>query len=147
MVELEIIPALAAGFVATLVMTLMMNGAKAAGMTDMPPMPLVIGAMFADDRKKAMAIGGMAHFVMMGTIVFGLGYAALFTAFDEDAWWLGAIIGAVHGLVVGVMAMPMMPSMHPRMSDALAGSGQTVSDPVGPSSSPRRGSSVPAGAA
>lgn len=127
MIEFEIGPALLAGFVATIVMSLMMAGAKAAGMTNMTPMPLVMGAMFSGDRKKALTIGAMAHYLMMGTIVFGIGYAALFTAFDEDAWWLGALIGAVHGLVVGLMAMPMMPSMHPRMSSTLPGpDGQTV---------------------
>lgn len=132
MIEFEIGPALAAGFVASVVMTLMMTGAKAAGMTGMPPMPLVMGAMFSGDRKKAMAVGGMAHFVMMGTIVFGLAYAAAFAALDEDAWWVGALIGAVHGLVVGVVAMPMMPSMHPRMSDDLPGpGGQTVVETAG----------------
>lgn len=132
MIEFEIGPALVAGFVGTIVMTLMMTGSKAAGMTNMPPMPLVMGSMFSGDRKKAMAMGGMAHFVMMGTVVFGLGYAALFTAFDEDAWWLGALIGLVHAAIVGLMAMPMMPSMHPRMSHALPGAdGQTVVDSTG----------------
>jgi hypothetical protein len=127
MIEFEIGPALAAGFVATVVMTLMMNGAKAAGMTEMPRMPLMMGSMFTGDRKKAMTMGGMAHFVMMGTILFGVVYAALFTAFDDASWWLGALIGAAHGAVIGLMAMPMMPSMHPRMSTALPGTdGRTV---------------------
>ncbi len=39
MIDFEIGPALVAGFVATVVVTLMTNGAKAAGMTNMPPMP------------------------------------------------------------------------------------------------------------
>lgn len=84
--ELDVVGALVAGFAGTVVMSLLMNGAKAAGMTNMPPMPLVTGSMMSGDRKKATAIGAMVHFVVMGTVVFGLAYAALFTAFDHDAW-------------------------------------------------------------
>lgn len=132
MIEFEIGPALAAGFIATIVMTLMMQGAKTAGMTKMPPMPLVMGAMFSGDRKKAMTMGGIVHYVVMGTVMLGIVYAALFTAFDEDAWWLGALIGLVHALALGLMALPMMPSMHPRMTDALPGpDGETITETGG----------------
>lgn len=89
--------------------------------------------MMSGDRKKATAIGAMVHFVVMGTVVFGLAYAALFTPFDHDAWWVGLAIGVVHGLVVGVVAMPMMPKMHPRMEDDthyLSG-GETVTEGAG----------------
>lgn len=96
-VELGVVAAHAAGFAGTVVMSLLMNGAKAAGMTNMPPVPLVAGSMMSGDRKKAAATGAMVHFVVMGPVVFGLAYAALFTAFDTDAWWAGLAIGAVHG--------------------------------------------------
>lgn len=133
MVEFDVVAGLVAGLVGGVVMTLMMNGAKAAGMTNMPPMPLVMGSMVSGERKTAMAMGAVAHFIVMGTVVFGLAYAALFTAFDNDAWWVGLAIGVVHGLVVGVMAMPMMPKMHPRMDDdatALPGA-ETVTETPG----------------
>jgi hypothetical protein len=123
MVDFEIWPALLAGFLGTVTMTVMMNMAKAAGMTNMPPMPLVMGSMMTGDKKKAMALGSMAHFVVMGTVVFGTVYAALFTAFDNDGWWVGALIGLAHGLLVGLMAMPMMPTMHPRMERELVSVG------------------------
>lgn len=115
MVDFDIVAALIAGFVGTVVMSLMMNGAKAAGMTNMPPMPLVMGSMFSGERMTAMAIGSVLHFIVMGTVMFGLAYAGLFSVLDNDAWWIGLLIGVAHGLVVGVMAMPMMPKMHPRM--------------------------------
>lgn len=123
MVEFDLVAALIGGFIGTLVMTAMMMASKKAGMSDMPPMPLVMGSMMSGDRKKAMAIGGVIHLIVMGTIVFGIAYGLLFTAFDNDAWWVGALIGAVHGIVVGAVFMPMMPSMHPRMSENLVGAG------------------------
>lgn len=116
MVDFDIPAGLAGGFVATVVMTALMTMAARAGMTAMPPMPLVTGSMFSGDRRRATTIGALAHYVMMGTVLFGLGYAALFTAFDNDAWWVGALLGVAHGLVVGLMAMPMMPAIHPRMT-------------------------------
>ena len=48
--------ALGAGFVATVVMSAMMKMASAAGMTHMPPMPLVTGAMFSGYRDTATKI-------------------------------------------------------------------------------------------
>lgn len=128
MVELDLLAALAGGLAATLVMTAMMQVATRAGMTDMPPMPLVLGSMMSGDRKTATAIGGMLHFVVMGTVVFGVAYGWLFTAFDNDSWWVGLAIGVVHALVVGLMFMPMMPTMHPRMSRQPVGidTGRTV---------------------
>lgn len=55
MVEFDLLAALAGGVVATLVMTAMMQMATRAGMTDMPPMPLVMGSMMSGDRKSAVA--------------------------------------------------------------------------------------------
>jgi len=61
----NLLPALVAGFIATMVMTAMMTMASKAGMTRMPPMPPVMGSMMSGDRRKAMAIGSMLHFVVM----------------------------------------------------------------------------------
>jgi len=123
MVEFDLVAALVGGFVGTVVMTAMMMASKKAGMSDMPPMPLVLGSMMSGDRKKAMGIGGMLHLIVMGTIVFGIGYGLLFDALNNDDWWVGALIGAVHGVLVGAVFMPMMPSVHPRMSKELVGTG------------------------
>lgn len=127
------IAALVAGFVATVVMDVLMTMAKGMGVTRMPPMSLITGSMMAGSRGAAWAMGAMAHFIIMGAVVFGFIYAALFMALGIQAaaaWWVGALIGLVHGLLVGGMAMPMMPAMHPRMERQTAGTGgsQTVSD-------------------
>ncbi len=123
MVEFDLVAALVGGLAATLVMTAMMQMATRAGMTDMPPMPLVVGSMMSGDRKTATVIGGVLHFVMMGTVVFGIIYGSLFTGFDNDSWWVGLLIGVAHALIAGMLFMPMMPAMHPRMSSDPVGAG------------------------
>lgn len=114
--EFSLAGALVAGFIGTAVMSTMMKLSAKMGMTDMPPMELVTGSMLSGDPDRARQLGIMVHWLVMGTIVFGLGYAALFAVFGSSSWLLGLGIGVVHGLVVGVVFMPMMPAVHPRMS-------------------------------
>jgi len=121
MTDFNAVGALVAGFAATIVMTAMMTMASRAGMTNMPPMPLVMGSMMSGDRRKAMAVGAMLHYIVMGTVLFGIGYALLFHAFGSSAWPVGVAIGV--GLAVGLVFMPMMPAMHPRMEAQLVGAG------------------------
>lgn len=113
--EFSLIGGLVTGIVATAVMSVMMKMAARSGMTDMPPMELVTGSMMASDKDRAMTIGVVIHWLMMGTIVFGLGYAAIFTALGSASVITGVLLGAAHGLVVGLVFMPLMPAMHPRM--------------------------------
>lgn len=90
--ELSIPAALLAGFVATLVMTMTMRLANAAGITQMPPMELVTGSMISGNPETARGSGSSA------------------------SWLVGLVIGLVHGAVVGLVFMPLMPAMRPRMS-------------------------------
>lgn len=113
--EFSVVAALVAGFVGTAVMTMMMKMSAKMGMTGMPPMELVTGSMFSGDADSAQRIGIGLHWIMMGTVVFGILYAALFTALGTEGWLAGVVIGAIHGVVVGAVFLPMMPSMHPRM--------------------------------
>ncbi|MGI8875191.1 MAG: hypothetical protein ACR2KP_12870 [Egibacteraceae bacterium] len=114
--EFSIGAALVAGLAATAVMSVMMKMAGAAGMTDMPPMELVTGSMMSGDPGTAKRVGIMVHWVVMGTLVFGIGYALLFTLLGSASVGIGGLIGAAHGAVVGLVFMPMMPAMHPRMT-------------------------------
>jgi hypothetical protein len=96
--ELSRPAALVAGFVATLVMTtMMMRLANAAGITRMPPMELVTGSMISGDPKSAQRIGFVIHWIMMGTVIFGIGYAAVFLAVGSASGLVGLAIGLVHG--------------------------------------------------
>ena len=112
--------ALQAGFVGTLAMSLLMSMARAMGMTRMPSFEVLNGAMVSRDARTAEPMGAFVHWIVMGTVVFGIMYALLFQVFTPP-WLAGLIIGIVHGLIVGVVAMPMMPMVHPAMRPATAG--------------------------
>jgi uncharacterized membrane protein YagU involved in acid resistance len=113
----ELLPALVAGLAGVAVMSLAMMIAGRMGMTDMPPMPMVLGSMMTGDPKTARNYGLMLHYILMGAIVFGLGYAAVFTLLDSAAALTGLVVGLIHGVVFGAMMLPMMPKIHPRMED------------------------------
>lgn len=107
--------ALVAGFAGNVALSLLTAVAKAVGLTRMPPMPMILGSMMVARRKLIRPIGLLIHYVVLGAVVFGLIYGALFTAFDSAAWWVGALIGLVHGVLVAAVVIPMMPAVHPRM--------------------------------
>jgi hypothetical protein len=95
--EFGIWQAFVAGFAATVAMTAMISMAQAGGMTRMPPFEYITGSMMSEDPRTARLIGLMVHYIVMGTVVFGLIYAGLFTVFGSASWLLGLIIGIVHG--------------------------------------------------
>lgn len=124
--EFSLIAALVAGFVGTIAYTLTLRAGKRMGMTQMPSMNLIQGAMATDDPSTARRIGVVTHILVMGTVVFGIVYAALFNGFGTSSWLAGLLIGLVHGLVAGAIAMPMIGSIHPRMESVAAFSGTEV---------------------
>ncbi len=132
MEDFNLIAALVAGFVGTVVMSAMMTMAASAKVTDMPPMALVTGAMMTGDRRRATAIGSVVHYLMMGTVVFGIVYGLLFDAFDSASWLVGVAIGLAHGAIVGLVFMPMMPC-----HSCTRGWSTTWSAPARPPSAPR----------
>lgn len=103
MVTFDVVAALVAGLVGTVAMTLMMQAATAMGMTRMPSMPLILGTMVASDEGRAKTLGLIGHVIVMGTVVFGLVYAAMFVAFDDAGVATGALVGVVHGIVAGLV--------------------------------------------
>ena len=82
----------------------MLNASKAPGMTNMPPMPLVMGSMVPGEPKTARGIGAFLHFVVMGTVMFGLAYGAPFTMPETDGSGVGRVIDhPVYGVVVALV--------------------------------------------
>lgn len=114
------------GFVGAVAMTLLMKMGTSMGMSNMPPMPVIQGAMFTDDESAARKIGMVTHLIVMGTLVFGTVYAALFAAFGTAGWLAGVVIGLVHAVVAGAIGFPMMGSSHPRMEGVAAFSGDST---------------------
>jgi hypothetical protein len=103
---MNILNAVIAGVVATLVFTMVLMMAPKMGMPKMDIVSL-LGSMFG---KPNQALGWMMH-LMMG-VVFTLIYAFLWANGIGAATWTGGLVfGAVHWLIVGVV-MAMIPMMH-----------------------------------
>ncbi len=104
---MNILSAVIAGIVASLVFSIVLAMAPRMGMPKMDIVDL-LGSMFSG--KSNLVLGWMMH-IMMG-VVFALIYAFLWTSGVGTATWLsGVIFGAAQWLVVG-MAMGMIPMMH-----------------------------------
>jgi hypothetical protein len=108
-----LVSTLAAGFLATVLLTTMLRGASELGWTRMD-LAFLLGTSVTDRRRKAKAIGYVAHFVL--GLAFAFVYAGCFHAFGWSTWWLGALLGAVHALFVStVLVNVLLPVVHPRM--------------------------------
>lgn len=115
--------ALAAGFVATLVLTTMMRGAGELGITRMD-LPFLLGTVLTENRRKAKAIGYALHFIL--GVVFALFYAVFFLAIGRSTWWIGALLGVIHaGFTAVVLINLLLPVVHPRM-----GTSETAADEI-----------------
>jgi hypothetical protein len=106
------------GFVGTVVLTSVLAGSQALGLTRMN-IPFMLGTMVTPDRDRAKVIGFGMH-VINGWL-FATIYAAAFRSWRRANWWLGALIGLVHALFVLTVAMSMLPGLHPRMASERQG--------------------------
>ena len=110
---MSLLGAVAGGVVGTVVLTSSLRLAQALGFTRMD-LPLLLGTVFSEDRRKASVIGYAVHF--MNGIVFSLGYAAIFYAVGEAGWIFGALLGVVHAAFAGgALVNVLLPAIHPRM--------------------------------
>jgi hypothetical protein len=106
------------GFVATIVLTTIMQGGQSLGLSRMS-LPFIVGTMFTPSRDRAALVGFLVHLLNGG--LFALLYALAFESWHRATWWLGAGIGLVHGLAVLVALMPVLPGFHPRMASEQRG--------------------------
>jgi hypothetical protein len=100
------------GFAATVMLTTILTGGQALGITRID-MPFIIGTMFTSHRDRAKIYGYGFHLV--NGLLFALLYAVFFENLHKATWWVGAIIGLVQGFVVIVVLLPLLPGIHPRM--------------------------------
>lgn len=106
------------GFVGTIVLTTILSGSQARGLTRMN-LPYMLGTMTTPNRDRAKLVGFGMHLV--NGWLFAAVYAAAFQSWRRATWWLGAAIGLVHGLFVLLAAMPILPALHPRMANEQQG--------------------------
>ena len=102
------------GFASTVVLTSILAGSQALGMTRIN-VPYLLGTMITPDRDRAKLIGILLHFV--NGWLFSLVYVAAFQAVGRATWWFGALIGFVHAIFILAVAFPVLPALHPRMAN------------------------------
>ncbi len=111
------------GFVGTVVLTSLLSGGQALGLTRMS-FPFMLGTMLVPDRNRAVAIGFALHF--LNGWLFAFIYTAAFESWGRAAWWLGAAIGLVQAFFILAVAMPLLPALHPRMASERQGPTPTM---------------------
>jgi hypothetical protein len=122
--------ALAGGVVGTVVLTSGLRFTQALGFTRMD-IPLLLGTVFSEDRRKATVIGYAVHF--SNGLIFSLGYAAVFFAVGRAGWVFGALLGVVHAAFAGgALVDVLLPAVHPRMGTPWSDAEETpVLEPPG----------------
>ncbi|MGH7584083.1 MAG: hypothetical protein ACREL5_12740 [Gemmatimonadales bacterium] len=106
------------GFVATLILSTVMEGSRGLGWSRMS-IPFIVGTMFTPSYDRAVPIGFAVHFINGWAIA--LLYGVIFQDLHRATWWLGAAFGAVQGAVMLMMILPLMPFVHPRMATEHSG--------------------------
>ena len=106
------------GFLATLVMTIVMQGAQGLGLSRLS-LPFLAGTFFTGNRRRAVVIGFMVY--VLGGWLFAFLYFLFFTSLGVYTWWAGMATGLLHGLFLLVGAMPLLPYIHPRMASEYDG--------------------------
>jgi hypothetical protein len=101
------------GFGATVVLTTVLAGSQALGLTRMN-LPYLLGTMVTPDHDRAVIVGVALH-VVNGWL-FSLVYVAAFESVGRAHWSLGAAIGAVHAAFLLLVGMRALPALHPRMA-------------------------------
>lgn len=102
------------GFVATVVLTLLLDGSQGLGMTRIN-IPYLLGTMLTPNRDRAKMIGVLLHF--MNGWIFSLIYVAAFNSLGAAKIWMGLAAGFTHASFVLTTGLPILPALHPRMAN------------------------------
>lgn len=117
------------GLVATTTLTAALIAAQLAGLTRLD-LPLVLGALVAEDPDRARVVGFVIH--LCAGQGFALGYTAVFALLHRATWWAGALLGMLHVGIALTVLLPLLPGVHPRMASQRAGPASTaVLEPPG----------------
>ena len=110
--------ALVWGTVATIAMTVLLEGARRLHWSRMS-IPLIMGAVFTGTHAAKSANGFVAY--LDGGILFAFVYASFFESVGGATWWLGCAAGLLHGLWLLVVFLPILADVHPRMATERTG--------------------------
>jgi hypothetical protein len=121
---------LLSGFVATLLLTTILEGSQQVRLSRMS-IPYLLGSLFTAGREKAKLVGFFVHLV--NGQLFALVYVALFHAWGAAGPWRGLGLGVAHAAFVLLVVVPLLPSLHPRMASEQHGPTVTRQlEPPGP---------------
>ncbi len=101
------------GFVATVVLTTLLEGSQGLGLTRMN-LPYLLGTLITPDRDRAKLVGILLHLV--NGWLASLVYLGVFRGWGGGGVGRGALVGAVHAAFVLAVVMPAVPAIHPRMA-------------------------------
>jgi uncharacterized membrane protein YagU involved in acid resistance len=118
------------GFMATVVLTVIMVGSQLVGLSRLD-FTLVLGTVFVQDPDRARLAGFFLH--LASGQVFAFLYTAAFALLGTSSLLLGALFGLVHGIATVVLIVPLLPTIHPRMASERTGPDFEVGlEPPGP---------------
>jgi len=103
--------AMLGGFIATMILTLILNVANSMNWIHFD-LAKIVGTMMGLTGEHAYWYGMAGHF-FLGTVVFALVYAAAFRAFNlAPTWGTGALFGFLHWIAFGVF-LGLLPAIDP----------------------------------
>jgi hypothetical protein len=122
--------ALAGGAIGTVVLTGGLRFAQEAGLTRMD-IPLLLGTVFSEDRRRASVIGVAVHFT--NGLLFSIVYFGIFEAVGRAGWLLGLALGFAHAIFAGgSLITVVLPAVHPRMGSPWSDAEETpILEPPG----------------
>lgn len=110
---MNVLSALAGGFVGTLVLTTVERGAGELNLTRMD-LPFLLGTAVTDNRRRAKMYGYAIHFTM--GLLFAIAYGAFFAAIGRSSVLIGGLLGALQAAFNGtVLVTILLPIAHPRI--------------------------------
>lgn len=119
---LNIGPLLAWGFLATMLMTTILQASQGLGLSRLS-LSFLVGTMFTAKRSFANIVGFIVY--ALGGWVFALVYVVIFLSIGYGSWWLGLLFGIAHALVLLIVLLPLIAYVHPRMANEYDGPTRT----------------------
>jgi len=84
-------------------------------------LPFLLGTALTSSRRRAKALGYVAHFLV--GLLLASGYYLVFLALGTSGPLLGAVLGLLDGLFVGTaLVNVLLPVVHPRMGSEFSSS-------------------------
>jgi len=116
--------ALGGGLVGTLVLTTVLRASTELRLTRID-LPFLLGTIATSSRRRAKAIGYVAHFLY--GLLLAVGYYLIFLVLGTSGFLLGAALGVAHALFAGtVVVNVLLPVVHPRMGSGFSSSRSTA---------------------